>query len=161
MPHALVYTFDLDFLRVAMRRDYYWKGLYLIVAFAVLYVAARLLPGAGSNLLAYAIGATLPLFLVALLWMLRMSAKRTYELWKLQAPDEKLELSFDDDGFDVRFQAGSTRYEWSGIRRLWRYHDVWLIEVVKNVSVFFPPEAATPETLDFVVARCEEAGVKT
>ena len=35
-----------------------------------------------------------------------------------------------------------------------------LLEVVDNVSLFFPVEAATPEMQEHIVARCRAAGVR-
>jgi len=66
---------------------------------------------------------------------------------------------FDDDGFDVVVGSATNRYAWRGMRRPWRYPDVWLLEIVKNMSVFFPPQAASDEVQAYVVKRCRDAGV--
>ena len=63
------------------------------------------------------------------------------------------------DAIEVKMPNGTARHEWKGLRRLWRYHDIWLIEIVKMQSVLFP-STAPQEARDYVVERCTEAGVR-
>jgi hypothetical protein len=94
--------------------------------------------------------------MVIVLWLLE---RKVWTFWTLQSPNRRLTYRLDDDAILVETESGNARYEWKKLRRLWRYRDVWLIEVVKNMSVFFPP-SAPEEIKEFVVDRCREAGVR-
>ena len=89
------------------------------------------------------------------------AAKRVDALWAIQSPDRSILMRLDDDGFDVVTGSSDARYEWKALRRLWRYPDVWAIEIVRRFSVLFPPDAASDEVRAYIVERCEAAGVRT
>ena len=98
--------------------------------------------------------------LVVMVLVLIMLERKVFEIWLKQSPNRRLTYRLDDDAIVVETESGNARYEWKGLRRLWRYGDVWLIEIVRNMSVFFPTSA--PEAVrEFVVSRCREAGIKT
>lgn len=161
MRHEFQYTFDEPFLRTALKRDIAWRGAYAMIAFALLLAGVWLWTRQLSPLTLAIVGAG-----VVLLWGLLyrawcLGAVRLVELWSKQSPDRVMAFRLDDEGFDVDVGSAHARYTWAGLRRLWRYSDVWIIEIVKNLSVFFPPEAASEEARAFIVERCEANGVRT
>lgn len=100
-----------------------------------------------------------PVVFCAVLWKLWRAAAKTLELWQVQAPNRVMRIELDDDGFQVLLGKSENRFEWQKIRRLWRYDDVWMLEIVRMRSVFFPPEHVDQDTLDFIVERCQHFGV--
>lgn len=160
MQHEFQYTFGVPFLRTALRRDHLWRGYVAGALLLLLPVAARLLLGQWTP----------SMIVVAVVaggfvsWRghrrLEGLAETTAELWTTQSPSGVVRFVLDDDGFEVRMDRSHARYAWSDLRRLWRYDDVWMIEVVKMQSVFFPPDCAQPEAMDFLAERCRAAGVK-
>ena len=95
-----------------------------------------------------------------LAWKLHTASRRIFEFWSKQSPGRSIRYVLDDEGFDVQLEHSSARYTWKGLRRLWRYSDVWIVEIVKNLSVFFPPDAVPAEVREYVVERCRDAGVR-
>ena len=158
--HEFEFAFDVDLIRRALRRDLVWKAILPIVLLAGLAVASRLYLGAWNpvSTAACAVGAVV---IAGVVWRaLAVHSRRVYDIWLKQSPSGRMTFRLDDTGFDVALENSQSRYEWRGLRRLWRYPDVWIVEIVKNVSVFFPPEAVPEDARRFLVARCEEAGVR-
>ena len=92
--------------------------------------------------------------------LLEKVARRVFDLWTKQSPGGVIRYELDDEGFSVVLENGNSRFSWEGLRRLWRYHDVWLVEILKMQSVFFPPDQAPEEVREFIVERCQAAGVR-
>ncbi len=157
--HEFSYTFDRAFIRKGLRRDWVWRG-WLIVG---LYVAAGVLITLVSERrvaagVGFAVG--LPFVWWVCARAFRQLIDRTFQMWSLQAPDHTMRFRLDDDGFEVDLSKGHVRYSWSDLRRLWRYPDVWALEIIKMQSVLFPPDAASDEAKAFIVERCRAAGVR-
>ena len=66
----------------------------------------------------------------------------------------------DDEGFSVVHESSRSHFTWQGLRRLWRYDDVWLVEILKMQSVFFPPDQVREEVRDYILERCRAAGIR-
>ena len=90
-----------------------------------------------------------------------VATKRTLELMTKTSPDRRMCFEVDDDGVTVRLGESRSRYAWGDLRRLWRYHDVWLLEIARMSSLLFPVRRASQAMQEFIVARCEAAGVRT
>ena len=154
------YTFDLAFVRRALRRDHSWKYLLGPGLLLPLLVASRLIRGTFDPLVV----GTVVAGIVFLTWFVHFKYARgtqaVFDFWSKLSPDHTMRFRLDDEGFDLLLESSEARYEWSGLRRLWRYDDVWLIEIVKNVSAFFPPDVAPTEAREFIVDRCRAAGVR-
>ena len=160
MRYEFQYTFDEPFLRTALKRDIAWRGVYAMIAFAAILLGMWLWTRELTPLVLGIVGVGV-VFVWALLFRAwRLGAARVVELWTKQSPERVMAFRLDDDGFDVDVGSAHTRYTWAGLRRLWRYSDVWIIEIVKNLSVFFPPEAAPEEARAFIVERCKANGVR-
>lgn len=159
--HEFEYAFDEAFLRTALKRDLFWRGVYATAALGLVLLGVWLWLGRVTPTILAILGVGV-LVLWALLYRLwRKAARGILELWTRQSPDRIQRFRLDDEGFEVCMGASTSRYTWKGLRRLWRYGDVWLIEIVKNMSVFFPPDAPSDAAKDFLVERCREAGVRT
>ena len=158
--HQFEFGFDAAFMRAALRRDFYWRIGYANLALGAVLLGTRLWVGQFTPV---TIGIVLAGSAFVTWWLLRLlgtCARRIDELWAQQSPDRRIRYELDDDGFDVVMENAKARYEWKGMRRLWRYPDVWILEIVKNMSVFFPPAAVPQEVRDFIVERCRSAGVR-
>ena len=145
MQHQFEFTFDVPFIRNALRRDFLWKG-YLIAGLMLVCVAvARWIDGYFEPWLTGVLvfGSTLMVWRIHA--MLQTIAGRIFDLWTRMAPDQVIRYELDDQGFEVVLQQSRSRHEWAGLRRLWRCSDVWLIEIVKKQSTFFPPDQAPEE----------------
>ena len=158
--HELPFAFDEAFVRTAMKRDFWdraWVGTGLLVLAAV--IMCMVMGAAPPSVLAI-FGVGIVIVWVLILSTLRRSARQVVSFWERQAPDRTMRFLFNEEGFEVHIGSTHTSHAWAGLRRLWRYPDVWIIEMVKNVSVFFPPESASHEILAFVESRCRQAGVR-
>lgn len=159
MAHEFEYRFDPAFLRLTMKRGYLWKG-YLLAAACWLYpLWARLSHGHwhAQTVLAYL---ALGFGILALFhYKLHSVAKAQVALWKQQSPSGVMKVRLDDEGIECVLENGQSRFAWKDLRCLKRYPDVWMLEVVPKRSVFFPPDALTPEQRAYVEERCREAGV--
>lgn len=154
------YTFDLAFIRRALRRDHSWK--YLLgpgLLLPLLLVSRGILGTFDPVVVGVVIGG-----IVVLTWFVYFKfargTKTFFDFWSKLSPNHTVRFRLDDEGFDLLLESSEARYEWAGLRRLWRYDDVWLIEIVKNVSAFFPPDEAPAEAREFIVERCRAAGVR-
>ena len=83
-----------------------------------------------------------------------------FRMWQQQSPSGTIRYELDDEGYTVQLDNANTRHAWQGLRRLWQYPDVWLIEIVKNQSTFFPPDAASPEIQEYIRERCRAGGAR-
>lgn len=159
--HEVSYAFDLALIRRGMRRDILWRAIYASLVFLFAFGLCMVLLPDMLWLFGPALG-FLSVFALLVLWFgyLKVS-QRTLEFWTVQSPDRILRLGFHEEQLVVTTGSGSQRYAWNSMRRLWRYPDMWMFEVVKNVSVFMPPDAASHEVRDYIVRQCEAAGLKT
>ena len=159
-PFEFSYEFDVAFIVAALRRDFIWRGAVGVGLMVLVFFATRLFTGVWLPSVAAICGIGVVLVMLLAYRAVRVGARRVFELWARQGPDHRMAFRLDEEGFDVLLAHSSSRYTWQGLRRLWRYDDVWIIEVVKNVSVFFPPGAATQATRDFIVERCRSGGAR-
>ncbi|MCK5945227.1 MAG: hypothetical protein KAI24_24780 [Planctomycetes bacterium] len=159
--HTFSFTFDRPFVRRALRRDRNW-AVVKVVALYALATPAALFGVDGLEPLVYGLlGGGFVATLALALALFHKAGNAVYDLWLRQSPSRTIRYELDDDGFAIHMDHASSRFAWRGLRRLWRYPDVWLIEVVRKQSAFFPPEGAGAEALAFIEQRCSQAGVRT
>lgn len=161
--HECAFVFDRDFIRRGLRRDHVWWSLYRVL----FYCALMALIGLYYGFAVFTAPAMLAILLMGLVAILGVSAlvyrkavDGTLEMLKRQSPDHSMRFVADDEHIAVHFEQGEQRYRWEDLRRIWRYPDVWLIEIVKNRSLLFPPLAASTEMKDFITERSRAAGLK-
>ena len=158
--HEFTFEFDRELLWVALRRDHEWRGWVA----AALFVAAMLVYGWFMEALAVEFLAVVVVGAVVIWWVFRRCMHRLvgqiYELWTVGDAEPVMTIRLDDQGFEAVLAQGSSRYRWADLRRLWRYDDIWLIEIIRMNSVLFPPSAASNEALEFITDRCRSAGVR-
>ena len=160
MRYEFRFEFDAAFIYTALKRNVFWKAALFNGLLLGILVLSRLWIGSFAPLV---VGVTIGAMILATLrlhFVLRTGARRVYDLWSKQTPEHVIIWQLDDEGFKVDMDATSSSFEWKGLRRLWRYRDVWILEIVKNMSVFFPPDAAPEEVREYIVARCIDAGVR-
>ena len=160
MKYEFQFEFDTPFIYTALRRDVFWKAALISGLLLGILIASRLWIGSFAPLVVGVTIGAMVLITVRLHFALRSGSGRVFDLWSKQSPNHLVIWQLDDDGFKVDMGASASRFEWKGLRRLWRYQDVWILEIVKNMSVFFPPDAVPDEVREFVVDRCIEAGVR-
>ena len=158
--HELTFHFDEAFVRKALRRDVWDRGWIATGLMVVVAIVMRVWTGEWSPLILGIIAVGTAVLWFLLFRTLRSAARQIVALWRTQSPDGTMTFRFTEEGYELEIASASSQNTWKGLRRLWRYDDVWIIEIVKRMSVFFPPSAADPETLAFVEARCREAGVR-
>ncbi len=164
-PLTFSFRYDRAFVREGFRPDHRWRCLY-----AALYVGALGLLGAflfepwSAAWRDPTFLSTLVLALVALEGLcavrLRRSVTRTLALWQHEAPDGVLSFTLEPDALTVSTQNSRARHPWQELRRVWRYETVWLLEILRQHSVFFPAAAAPEEARRYLLERCREAGVR-
>jgi hypothetical protein len=159
-PHEFSFPFDKAFIHAALKRDFYDKIYQLGGVAAAVFMLAWFLIRPPLDFYVPVALLGLGVIVARVLSLLKRSVAQVHELWTKQAPDGVIRYVLDEQGFEIRLQESHARYEWQGLRRLWRYDDVWIVEIVKNMSVFFPSDAAPAEVREFVVERCEQAGVR-
>jgi hypothetical protein len=159
--HEFSFTFDREFLRAGMRRDHVWRG-WLMAGLYLVFVLTYGFTTRSFDAIFVGVGAV---GLIVIVWAysrrFRILVDRTHELWSKGSSEAVMSFRLDDEGFEVALSRGSSFYRWADLRRLWRYPDVWLLEIVKMQSVLFPPSAASDAARDFIVERCRSAGLRT
>ena len=160
MKHEFQFTFDVPFIKAALRRDLLWKGYVLGGIMVALALVMHLLYGTVYIWFT----ATLLFMAGFVIWrfhaMLTKISRRVFDLWTRQSPSGLIHYELDEEGFSVVLDQSRSRYHWEGLRRLWRYDDVWLIEIVKMQSTFFPTDQAPDKVREYIVERCRSAGVR-
>lgn len=160
MKYEFQFEFDMPFIQTALRRDVFWKAALVCGLLLGILIVSRLWIGSFAPLVVGVTIGAMVLITIRLHFALRSGSRRVYDLWSTQSPDHIVIWKLDDEGFKVDMAGSASRFEWKGLRRLWRYQDVWILEIVKNMSVFFAPESAPEEARQFIVDRCIEAGVR-
>lgn len=72
----------------------------------------------------------------------------------------KVEWSFGEDGFARRTERGEASFAWSGVEKLWRFPDVWLIFLGEESYSTLPRQAMTPLLEAFIERKVTLAGGK-
>lgn len=145
--HTFTYAFDHAFIQRALRRDRNWRVIKLTITYAIIVPAIGFLLG-WSDLMVTILIAGYFATAGILVFGFYKAGKRVFDLWQRQAPSGQIRYELDDEGFRVLLEESQSRFSWQGLQRLWCYDDVWLLEIVKNQSAFFPPDAAGAEILD-------------
>ncbi len=160
--HEIRFRFDRDFIAAGLRRDFIWRAaLMFAVLIATFAVVVIVVMDNRPTLLAMTImAAGLGIVSARLLAAFRGGVERTYQLWVKQSPSMEVCYRLDDEAIHIELDHATSRYHWGEFRRLWRYSDVWLLEIVSMASVFFPAPAAPPDACAFLVERCRAAGVR-
>ena len=158
--HEFRFRFDLPFVRAALRRDFVTKGAVRVGVLAVILIGGRVWIGSFEPPVVWIVALGMLVVTFQTRRLFHRSAARVYEFWCQQAPDHTILYRLDEEGFEVALDKARSRHSWVGLRRLWRYDDVWILEVVKDLSLFFPPAAASDEAREFLVERCRAAGVR-
>ncbi len=160
MKYEFQFEFDRPFIYTALRRDVLWKAAFINGLLLGILLVCRLWTGSFEPLVVGSILGAMVLITVRLDFAVRAGSRRVYELWSKHSPDHLVTWRLDDEGFKIDMIGSSTHFEWRGLRRLWRHQDVWILEIVKNMSVFFPTDAAPDEVREYVVDRCIDAEVR-
>lgn len=158
--HEFRFAFDREFLRAGLRRDYVWRAWFVATVYIALGIAGALYFPQFRFALVGGFGMAGGLVAVLVMRKFNGLVDATFEHWAKLAPTKSVRVLLDDDGFAVEMENGSSRYAWRDLRRLWRYPDVWAIEIVKMQSVLFPPSAAPDAARDFIIERCRAAGIR-
>jgi hypothetical protein len=166
VAHEIRFRFDQRFFHDAFKRDHLWKGLSLGLWALALFGLAAVVGGAPAATLRDrfflgAVAVTLVLVAVLRLLAFRRAVRRTHELFRKQSPSGEVHFRLDDDGITIEMDHARNVQAWGGLRRLWRYPDVWLLEVVEDQSILFPARAASAEALAFLLERCRSNGVRS
>lgn len=158
--HAFSFRFDKAFIRRALRRDRNWGVIKVLILYAI--ATPLVLFGFDDpGRLTYGIlGGGFLATMTFVLTLYAKAATSVHTIWLRQSPSQTIRYELDDDGFSIHMENASSRFEWQGLRQLWRYPDVWLIEIVKKQSAFFPPSEAPPEALAFIEQKCRDSGAK-
>lgn len=160
MKYEFHFEFDTVFIFTALRRDVFWKAALVCGLLLGILLLARLWTGSFTPLVVGVTIGALGLITLRLYLAVRSGARRVFELWSKHSPDHTVSWQLDDEGFKVEMGISISRFEWSGLQRLYRYRGVWILEIVKNMTVFFPPDAAPDEVREYVLDRCIQAGVR-
>lgn len=160
--HEFSTEFDLRFIRNGIRRDVARRTVVVLAVFLLSVGCIAWVLGTpptrspvGGALIA---GAIVGLALIP--WKITRTAKRTEAYWVRLSPDRLIRYRLFPDAVEVELPNGTGRHQWAGMRRLWRYRDIWLLELVRGWSVLVPSDAP-PEALDYIAERCRAAGVRT
>ncbi len=158
--HQFDFSFDVAFLKNAMRRDFLWRGYVIGGLLLVLGIVMRFVNGHWELYMTGVCLGGAPMIVMVFHRLLTRIAMRLHALWSLQSPSGVIRYELDEDGFSVVFDTSRSSFKWNGLRRLWCYHDVWLIEILEMQSVFIPPAQVPQESLEYIVERCRAAGVR-
>ena len=155
------HVFDKKFLRDALKRDIVWRlaavVLFMLVGMAVVGWALGTPPWKAPVLPLLVGGAVAGLVVVP--WKFNTIVRSTLALWVHGNPERKLTYRLGPEAIDIETPDSRASHRWKDFRRLWRYSDIWLLEIVKKQSVLFPSEAPE-DARSYVVKRMREAGVR-
>lgn len=165
VEYRFQFEFDRAFVRRGFLPNHRWRCLYIVLYIAFVACAGAFLFDPWSSAFRDpSFLAILALSLVVLLFLrflaLGRGVQRTCELWSREAPDRILDYHLTADGLTLTMKNAEVRRKWSDFRRLWRYEGVWLLEIVKNHSLFYPVDSAPEGASEFLVERFREAGVR-
>ncbi len=160
MNDEFSFRFDRRLARNALKRDHYWRPLLSVGLLVMVLAAYRVYVGSFHPVVVGVAGLGMVVVVGRFVITFRNLVEHTFQLWSRQSPSGAARIRLDDDGFSLEMDRATSRYDWSDLCRLWRYRDVWLIEIVKNQSVVFPPDDASQEIRDFIVERCRSVGVR-
>jgi hypothetical protein len=158
--HTFSFRFDKAFIQRALRRDRNWGVLKVLLLYAIAAPLVVFGLDAHSGLTYGILGGGFVATMTFVVALFAKAANSVHAIWLRQSPSLTIRYELDDDGFSIHMDHASSRFAWQGLRQLWRYPDVWLIEVVRKQSAFFPPEAVDAEALAFVERKCREGGAK-
>lgn len=159
--HEFSTTFDVAFIRNGIRRDLYWRIAAIVAVFLVAVAGVAWIAGSPPwrfpiNV-ALVAGAVTGVILIP--WKITNVARRTFTYWQRLSPDRTIDYRLFPDAVEVKMPNGTARHEWAGMRRLWRYEDIWLLELVRNMSVLVPADAPA-DARAYIAERCRESGVR-
>ena len=101
MGHKFDFTFDVPFIKVALRRDLLWKGYVLGGVLLGLSVIMRWVNGHWDPLITgiFVFGS------IFIVWrfhfLLDKIARQVFALWSKQSPKGVIRFELDDEGFSV------------------------------------------------------------
>jgi len=113
----------------------------------------------GLGLFVYADWATaLPLALVAIGVFEILSSRIKKFFWlrkhgKGKAADQKIEMLFDDEGFETKSNFSSARMAWDGVEKCVRTPKGILIWPQKGVYFYIPEESAGADAIAFIESK--------
>jgi len=158
--YTFSFRFNKAFIQAALRRDRNWGIAKVLILYAIAAPLVLFGLDAHSNLTYGILGGGLLATMTFVLVLFHKAATSVHTIWQRQSPSNTIRYDLDDDGFSIHMENASSRFEWQGLRQLWRYPDVWLIEIVKKQSAFFPPHAAPEAALTFIEQKCRNGGAK-
>lgn len=158
--HTFTFSFDLPFIRRALRRDRNEAVFKIVAIYAIVTPLLAWLMGADSGLFYGILGGGFVATVTFVVSAFHKGGKNVHDVWLQQSPSGTIRYQLDDEGYTVQMDNANSRHAWQGLRRLWCYPDVWLLEIIKNQSTFFPTEAASPEIQDYIRERCRSGGAK-
>ena len=121
MQHEFQFTFQVDFIKAALRRDFLWKGYLLAGLLLAMALGCHLSYGLAQAWLSLILIAMAGFVVLRFRALPNTFAKRIFDLWSKQAPNGIVKYELDDEGFSVVLEASRSRFEWKGLRKLWRY----------------------------------------
>ena len=156
------FQFTRDFIRAALRRPFISLATkFLAIVMALLAGIVFFMTGGHVNVVLVGVMAGgIAIIAAKLVFSFRASVDRTFELWEKQSPTHEMRFALDAESISIQLEHASNCYAWKDIKRLWRYSDVWLIEVATKASVLFPATEAPDDVKGFLVERCRAAGVR-
>jgi len=161
MAHQATLIYTEPLLRRAIFA--FWRrtvGIGFLVALAVLMISLGVLVAQGTASWLIGVLATVlvvgVVFIAALYLIHYRNAVRKFR----EIGDAEATFRAEESSFTVSSAIGTTTLQWSAVKELWQFSEVWLLLYSKAQFSTLPLACMSPEMQAFVVQRVRASGGK-
>ncbi len=155
MTYTATYTLDSDFMSESFDQARRYGSRWHVIELAIggIFIIG------GLALFAYADWTTvLPLVLIGIGVIEILSSRIKKFFWlrkhsKGKAANTRIEMIFDDQGYESKSSFSSGRMDWDGVEKCVRTPKGILLWPRKGVCFYIPEEAAGAETISFIQSK--------
>lgn len=143
-------------------RSYWWKqvGTFLLATIAAMAILLFYLLQNGDRswlvgLLAAIVALSIAVLTASYLVHLRRALLR---LSRMKKPEATLELT--ENRFCVASDVGKSEFEWSIIKQVWKFEEVWLLFFSAGEFMTLPTNDIPERHKEFIIRNLKESGAK-
>ncbi|HSQ50498.1 MAG TPA: YcxB family protein [Nitrospiraceae bacterium] len=161
MPHETTLIYSESLLRQAVFG--FWRrsvGIGFFVALLIAALGLIVLVALGQS--SWIIGGLAAVLVVGVAFAIvvyvvhyRRSLQKFRQMDKPQAT-----FRADESSFTMSSDIGTTTLQWTAVKELWQFSNVWLLLYSKALFTTLPLACLSPETQAYIVQRIRESGGK-
>lgn len=161
MPHEATLIYTKALLNQAVFA-FWWRsvgvGFFVALLIAALGLVALVALGQASWLIG-ALATVLALGVVFAIFVYVVHYRRSLQKFRqMDKPEAKFHA--EESSFTMSSDIGTTTLQWSAVKELWQFPNVWLLLYSKAQFTTLPLACLPPDTQAYIVQRIREAGGK-